>query len=481
MPEKYIQLETNALALPDTHPPRPEIGLDSWAQWQSGETYNTTSVARPSHTPPEKTPLEVARDQAFQENYGEYALKFKQEPTTVEVTGLGPVKGWTNPGMDDTSWEIFNNVDVLGPRHESYNYLAERIVLDWDDTCKDTGKYWILAHREVLQEFGFTDEETSDENILSLFGNIRVANTLGLDRFVKDGQQYSDDEIWGKIKGSAREMLKQNPMDPLLVEALKQTKGSLTNLAIWSSSPRELLEEAVAANGLEGIFDAIISVDDVKEHKPDPEGLLKAVYAMDVARGYLQPGEEYSPTKPCDMNGVWMIGDSPNDVKGGQAAGANTVAIEHPLQAHSSLEKRQKAMAQAALIGRTALEDTAHKLRPTLSIRNFDLREDGMYGDVPVDQLSRDSVAKLTTDNVSFARFLIDPALRHAVHRQVNVYDALLEQGYGDKAKLKGLFNNRDSRTRTGPKLTKEPYTVSRARGTLKTMGETIDQESLDY
>lgn len=472
--------ETINSSMQETIPISPEIGPNCWEQWKSGETYNTSTVGKLPKTLWEKTPQEAERDQSFQEHFGEYADKFKQMPASVEVKGLGPVKGWANTSIDSTSWELFNDVDVLGPDHESYNYLAERIVLDWDDTCKDTGKYWILAHREVLQEFGFNEEETSDENILSLFGNIRVANTLGLNRFVKDGKQYTDDEIWGKIKGTARELLKKNPMDPLLVEALKRTKGPSTNLAVWSSSPRELLAEAVAANDLEGVFDAIISVDDVSEHKPAPEGLFKAVYAMDVARGYLQPGESYSETKPRNMNGVWMIGDSPNDVKGGKTAGANTVALEHNLQGRGSLEKRLKAMDDATQIGRIALEETVRKLRPTTSIRNFDLREAGIYNQISLNQLPQAVVAKLTTYNVSFSRFLIDSSMRRTLYREEKVYDKLLEQGYGDRTKLKGLFTTA-SRPSTGPKLDKEPFTRKKAEADLKDMGDVVDQDSWDY
>ena len=390
------------------------------------------------------------REQWLNERYGDNAEKFVQAPTTVNVEGVGEVQGWTNPGPDATTWELLAGVDVLGPDYESYDYFSERIVLDWDDTCKDTGKYWVQAHQEVLRGFGFNEEETSDENILRLFGNIHVGNTLGLDRFTKDGKQYNDEEVWGDIKGRARELLTENPMDPLLVMALKQLSPANKNdprtphVAVWSSSPRELLEDAISLNGLEDVFDVIVSVDDVEKHKPDPEGLYKAVYAMDVARGYLQPGEDYSDAKPRRMNGVWMIGDSPNDIKGGKASGASTLWLEHALQAHSALEKRQKIMEDAsATLGKQAVQATTRLLQPTSSIRTFNAEKAGLDADVSVELASQESISNLPTDNSIFARFLMNGSTRFDLYRSEKVHDALVVQGFGDKqTRLKGVFAN---------------------------------------
>lgn len=416
------------------------------------ETNNTPTELGVSSQTYLQGDLYAEREQWHKERFGEYAEKFVQAPTSVNVEGVGEVQGWTNPSAHSaTYWELRNGVDVLGPDFESYDGFGERIVLDWDDTCKDTGKYWVQAHQEVLRGFGFNEEETSDENILRLFGNIHVGNTLGLDRFTKDGKQYNDEEVWGDIKGRARELLTENPMDPLLVMALKQLSSANKNdpatahLAVWSSSPRELLEDAIRLNGLEDVFDVIVSVDDVEKHKPDPEGLYKAVYAMDVARGYLQPSEDYSDAKPRRMNGVWMIGDSPNDIKGGKAAGASTLWLEHALQAHSAFEKRQKIMEDAvATLGKQAVQATTRLLQPTSAIRTFNTEKAGLDADVSVAQVPRESISSLPTVNTKFAEFLTGISLRRTLYRAEKVRDALVAQGFGDdQTRLKGVFANR--------------------------------------
>jgi len=342
----------------------------------------------------------------------------QQEPITVDIPGIGTLKGWNKPGFDVTPFEFKHGIDLVGPEGGIYNVLDERIITDWDDTMKDTGKWWIQAHREVLQDFGFDEEETSDANILKLFGNIHVGDTLGIERFIKDGVQYSDDEVWGLIKSRAGELLANSPMDPLLVDALKAARLSGVRLAVWSSSPRELIEQAVHANGLDGVFDTIVSVDDVEKHKPDPEGVYKAVKAMDIARGYIEDGEEYGKRRALDMNGVWMLGDSSNDVKGGKDAGAHTLWLEHPLQAHAIANKRRAVMEQAATRGEQAVREASDMLLPTIVSRNFDM------DDVPAEngrQIATnqpfESIADRTSHNLELIRFLIDRDYRKAAVR----------------------------------------------------------------
>lgn len=371
-----------------------------------------------------------------------------RQPKSIKLENIGTIQGWESPSYHEaTDWELTHNIDVLGPDFERYDGSAERIVQDWDDTMKNTGKWWIIAHREVLQNFGFTEEETTDEAILKLFGNIEVGNTLGLERFDKDGKQYTDGEVWDLIRGRAGELLADDPMDPLLVKAMKLAASTGTRFAVWSSSPRELLDAAISANGLEDVYDTVVSVDDVKKHKPDPEGLYAAVYAMDIARGYLEPGEDYSDDKPRNMNGVWMMGDSANDIKGGREAGASTLWLEHPLHAHGQLEKRKMQLQgySTATLGEKAIAHSfARDLMPTASLRTYDPAEAGIRGAYSVDQVSREEIAELSTYNVGIAHFLLDKSLRAKLYRTEAVYDELSQQIIDNsKASNNGLAHER--------------------------------------
>ena len=375
-------------------------------------------------------------------------------PISVEVDGFGTVRGWDHPSFGDaTPFEIKHNIDLVDPEeaikspYGDHAGLArvlverggikryverERFIFDFDDTLKDTGSSWVQAHREVLQSFGFSEEETSDENILKLFGNIHVARTLGLDRFVlPDGTACTDDEVWVMIKTRAAELLASNMMDPLLVRTLRTLHEQGKPMAVWSSSPRELLEQAITANGLDGVFNTVVSVDDVEKHKPDPEGVYKAVYAMDVARGYLQPGEDYSDDKPLDMSGVWMMGDSPNDVKGGVAAGVSTVWLEHPLQAFSARDKRSKELASAETADRK--REIARTFTPMLALRNFDMTQLGYGPTESINGTTLENLAVLPTDNSMIIDFLTDFNQRRKLFRREQARKSLVAQGFGDR------------------------------------------------
>ena len=345
----------------------------------------------------------------------------------LTVGHFGPAK------IGCTYWEQLRNVDVLGPEYD-YNEMREIIVVDWDDTIKDTGRFWVQAHREVLRDFNFTEEETNDDSILKLFGNIHVADTLGLDRFVEDGVQLTDDDIWVRIKSRAAEILREDPIDPLIIEALKVAKAMGALIPVWSSSPRELIEAAIEVNNIPDLFTAIVSVDDVDsdKHKPNPQGFLMAVKACDVIGGYLQPDEAYSDEKPLVIDGLWMVGDSPNDILGAKALGKGvaTVWLETTLHGHNVHEKRETMLSKLEReTRREAVLEAVHTLRPTLTARTFD-PEEAKYGrNVPLSKMSKQDIQGLSTSNYNLARFLMLKNDRALLHRAEAVREALLCQG----------------------------------------------------
>lgn len=368
-----------------------------------------------------------------QESYGQPTARKELETPdggTVIVEHYGPSV------LNGTYLENVYNIDLLGPEY-AYQFRRERFVLDWDDTVKETGRYWIQAHREVLESFGFSKEETSDKSILKLFGNIHVADTLGLDRFTRDGKQFTDAEVWDAIKGRAKELLAENPVDPLLIAAIREAKQMGARFAVWSSSPRELILAAIEANKMEDLFDGVIAVEDVDDdkHKPHSQGAIMAVRTMDEAGGYIGKNESYSKEKPLDMNGVWVIGDSPNDVLGGKRAGASTVWLENPLHGHNAHEKRAetlKAMSSATgdLALRNATLTTAVlEMRPTVVIRTFDAEQVGYGRYTHFRNIPPEKREELLVTNFNFARFLLDRNARAMLHRREKVAQVLARQG----------------------------------------------------
>jgi beta-phosphoglucomutase family hydrolase len=75
-----------------------------------------------------------------------------------------------------------------------------------------------------------------------------------------------------------REILRRDGIAPLpgVVTLLQEMKSLSIPRAVGSSTPRKNIETVMAMAGLDGLFDAIVSAEDVTVGKPDPQVFLKA-------------------------------------------------------------------------------------------------------------------------------------------------------------------------------------------------------------
>lgn len=93
-------------------------------------------------------------------------------------------------------------------------------------------------------------------------------------------------------------------------DVLKELRRRGLKMAIVTSKSRETVDMAFDIIAIEHYFDAVVVTDDTENHKPHPQPLLLAMRRLDVT-----PDESV------------FIGDSPFDIKAGQAAGAATAAV----------------------------------------------------------------------------------------------------------------------------------------------------------
>lgn len=197
---------------------------------------------------------------------------------------------------------------------QANKHYAKAIIFDWDDTLSETGVLWVEAHREKLREHGI---ELETGAILSFFGNVDFAEDIGLEKFIVDGEQQSSAEVFQDVTEKAKEKMKLHRVRSHIITMLRTLKQRGVKLAVVSSSPKSILEQAITENDLKDVFDIVISVEDVAHAKPNPEGILKALTAMHVP--------------PTD---AVMVGDSASDVLAGEAAGTYTVRLMTELHQH---------------------------------------------------------------------------------------------------------------------------------------------------
>jgi pyrophosphatase PpaX len=97
---------------------------------------------------------------------------------------------------------------------------------------------------------------------------------------------------------------------PGIRDALEDLRGPSITLGIVTSKNRRAMRRGLQLCGLDGYFNACVTVDDVNEFKPHPAPVIAALDQLSA-----------------DAGETVFIGDSPHDMVAGRAAGVRTAAV----------------------------------------------------------------------------------------------------------------------------------------------------------
>ena len=97
---------------------------------------------------------------------------------------------------------------------------------------------------------------------------------------------------------------------PGMKEILIQLKEQGVLLSIYTGKGREAATITLRKLSIYEYFDLIITGDEVKEHKPSPEGIEIFLHKFHL-----------------NKNDVIMVGDSPSDIKAAHAAGVKVASV----------------------------------------------------------------------------------------------------------------------------------------------------------
>ena len=176
---------------------------------------------------------------------------------------------------------------------KTYKY----ILFDWDGCLAKTLDLWFETAKSLLiKENVFV----KDKEIIKGFGDWRFAEKLG----VEDNEQFNR-----KLIDIVSEKMKYVKLYKNAFKCLNSLKEEGKKLAIVTTSLREYLYPALKKHNLISFFDAIITGDDVKNHKPDPEVVYKAIELLNA-----------------NKDETLIIGDGPKDIMAGKSAGITTVS-----------------------------------------------------------------------------------------------------------------------------------------------------------
>jgi len=182
------------------------------------------------------------------------------------------------------------------------------VLLDFDDTLINMKQAAYLAFNAALRSHGLRDVRFNEmlanwdrswkEVVKELAPTHQDVDVL----VDKIGKAYF--ERFGETH------LQSSVLLPGTIKVLKTLRAMKLKTAIVSRRRRRIIEEELDKFTIRPYIDTIVSREDVTQMKPAPHGVTLAAEQLQV------------PIEQCVM-----VGDSPNDLKAGKAAGTMTAAV----------------------------------------------------------------------------------------------------------------------------------------------------------
>ena len=175
------------------------------------------------------------------------------------------------------------------------------IIFDIDGTLTSTFELIFASFNYVMKKY--LNKTLSNEEIVGYFGP-------------------TEDQILDKLCGENSEKAKEDyynfysenhhmaELYPGIKDLLEYIKSKKVYLSIFTGKGRKAATITLKKLGIFQYFDLMITGDEVKEHKPSPEGIELFIKKYNL---------------PKDR--VLMIGDAPSDIKAARAAGIKVASV----------------------------------------------------------------------------------------------------------------------------------------------------------
>lgn len=187
----------------------------------------------------------------------------------------------------------------MNPSYPSVSPL-DTIIFDWDGTLADTLELWV----EVATA-GF-----KKRNIHNLTRQQIIRDTIvKYDNVYRLGIPRAEMLEFGKeINALFADRCKESKLQPHALALLTGLREKRKQLALFTSSGRDSIDQSLDCLGLSDYFTCTITHEDVTEHKPQPEGILRIAERLNTT-----------------LESMMIVGDTRNDILAGQRAGIRTV------------------------------------------------------------------------------------------------------------------------------------------------------------
>lgn len=210
------------------------------------------------------------------------------------------------------------------------------VVFDFDGTLADTLP---LIFKALIHVFKTYDgKELTGGHIVSMFGPTEegiirkhLANSAELESAVTEFFRVYEQEHDTAV-----------PRSDEIGRMLRRLKDQGIKLGVYTGKGRKSLDISLKRLGLESLFDVTVSGDDVRNPKPDPEGVILALQSLGAK------AEE-----------TIFVGDSDADMRAGRAAGVRIVGVQwlSTFQTHLFTETPDRLFQHPEELIRALLDD----------------------------------------------------------------------------------------------------------------------------
>ncbi|MFC6880335.1 MULTISPECIES: HAD family hydrolase [Actinomadura] len=185
---------------------------------------------------------------------------------------------------------------------------ARAVVFDLDGVLIDSEPVWEEVRRAYVADHGGEWRPDTQRRLMGM-STVEWADYLGTDLI---GGMTADEVAYGVIDLMTQRYAQKVPLLPGAVEAVRRM-AEYAPLGLASSSPRALIDLVLGRLGVESLFRATVSTEEVDAGKPAPDGYLMVAAQMDV------------PAPLCVA-----VEDSSNGLRSAHAAGMRVIAVPRP-------------------------------------------------------------------------------------------------------------------------------------------------------
>ncbi|TGB02320.1 pyrophosphatase PpaX [Halobacillus salinus] len=190
------------------------------------------------------------------------------------------------------------------------------ILFDLDGTLIDTNELIIASFQHTIEQY--SDRDYTREEILDFIGpplkeSLSKINKDHVEEMVETYRKHNVEHHNEYVKAYDG-----------VVDTIRQLKSDGYKLGIVTTKMRHTVNMGLEWTDLDGMFETVVTLDDVTHAKPHPEPIQTALSLLDST-----PEE------------AMMVGDNTHDIEAGENAGTETAGVAWTVKGREVLERLQ--------------------------------------------------------------------------------------------------------------------------------------------